>query len=65
MRAKAPHYFRSESLNVTGYQPFIQPLEALIYSVGPTIEGSLAAKERKDRKEQTLHFYAFPAFFRG
>jgi len=25
----------------------------------------LAAKERKERKEKTLYFYAFSAFFRG
>ena len=29
------------------------------------IQGSLAAKERKERKEQTLYFYAFSAIFRG
>jgi hypothetical protein len=27
--------------------------------------GSLAAKERKERKERTLYFYALFAFFRG
>jgi hypothetical protein len=28
-------------------------------------QGSLAAKERKERKEQDLFFYAITAFFRG
>jgi hypothetical protein len=28
-------------------------------------QGNLAAKERKERKEQPLYFYAFSAFFRG
>jgi hypothetical protein len=28
-------------------------------------QGSFAAKDRKDRKEQTLYFYAFSAIFRG
>jgi hypothetical protein len=27
--------------------------------------GNLAAKERKERKEQTLYFYAFSALFHG
>jgi hypothetical protein len=27
--------------------------------------GSLAAKDRKERKEQALYFYVFSAFFRG
>jgi len=27
--------------------------------------GNLAAKERKERKDQSLYFYAFSAFFRG
>jgi len=33
--------------------------------VGSTIHCSLAAKERKERKEQDMYFYAFSAFFRG
>jgi hypothetical protein len=30
-----------------------------------SIPGILAAKERKERKEQTRYFYAFSAIFRG
>jgi hypothetical protein len=43
---------------------------SLLLGFGPISDplgnhGNLAAKERRDRKEQALYCYAFSAFFRG